>query len=356
MILARVKKTFPAGRDSAGFSIDVEMKTDAAVTVLFGESGAGKTLTLDAIAGFVRPDEGRVMINDDLLFDGATGVHLPPQARRCGYVFQSYALFPNMTLRQNLEFAAEFRPKLDRHRKVNEMLELFRLSEIAGRKPHELSGGQKQRCSIARALLAEPRVLLLDEPAQGLDPTLRTELHEVLRKVRAAFTTPIVMVTHDLDEAFALGDRMFIYHQGRILQQGTPTEIFDKPGSLTVARQLGVYNLIEAEVLTLDPGRNTSSLKYAEFELSGPYLPGKFKGDRVWVCVRPEEVRAVVRMGRPGVGQVAVQLERATPRPGAMRLEFDRDLTADIGREEYERNRHVKDWVLEFPAATLRVL
>ncbi|MBI4909941.1 MAG: ABC transporter ATP-binding protein [Acidobacteria bacterium] len=356
MILARIKKAFPPGKDSAAFTIDADFRTDAPVTVLFGESGSGKTLTLDAIAGFVRPDEGRVMINDDLLFDGATGVHLPPQARRCGYVFQNYALFPNMTLRQNLEFAAEFRPKLDRHRKVNEMLELFRLADIAGRKPHELSGGQKQRCSIARALLAEPRVLLLDEPAQGLDATLRAELHVVLRKVRAAFTTPIVMVTHDLDEAFALGDRMFIYQAGRILQQGTPTEIFDRPASLAVARQLGVYNLLEAEVLTLDPGRNTSTLRYADFDLQGPYLPGKFKGDHVWVCVRPEELRPSVRTARPGMGQVAVQLERATPRPGAMRLEFDRDLVADINRDDYERNRHLKDWILDFPTSSLRVL
>ena len=164
MIQARIRKQYAAGPDSAGFSLDLEFRAAAGVTVLFGSSGAGKTLTLDSIAGFVRPDEGRILLDDQILFDGAAGVHLPPRARHCGYVFQNYALFPHMTLRQNLEFAAERSPRLGRHRKVTEMLEKFHLTEVAGRRPYQLSGGQKQRCSIARALIGAPRVLLLDEP------------------------------------------------------------------------------------------------------------------------------------------------------------------------------------------------
>src|SRR6185436_341207 len=216
--------------------------------------------------------------------------------------------------------------------KVNEMLELFRLDELAGRKPHELSGGQKQRCSIARALLAEPRVLLLDEPAQGLDPLLRAELYEVLRNVRGAFDTPILMVSHDLEECFALGDRMFLVRDGKLVQQGTPAEIFDKPAGVAVARQLGIYNIVEAEVVTLDPGRNTSLLRLDEFELRGPYLPGKFKGDRVWLCVRPEELRAFPRNGKPEMNQIPAIFQRAISRPGAMRLQFDRQLEVDVSR------------------------
>ena len=127
MIQAKIRKQYAAGPDSAGFSLDIEFRAAAGVTVLFGSSGAGKTLTLDSIAGFVRPDEGRILLDDQILFDGAAGVHLAPRARRCGYVFQNYALFPHMTLRQNLEFAAERTPRLGRHRKVTEMLEKFRL-------------------------------------------------------------------------------------------------------------------------------------------------------------------------------------------------------------------------------------
>src|SRR5271154_4911475 len=119
MIQARLRKTFPARPDSAGFSVDVEFQASAGVTVLFGPSGSGKTLVLDSIAGFVRPDEGRILLDDHILFDGATGVHLPPQARDCGYVFQKGALFPHMTLRENLDFAVERLPRLERHRRVN---------------------------------------------------------------------------------------------------------------------------------------------------------------------------------------------------------------------------------------------
>src|SRR5271163_2343259 len=236
MLHARLRKTFPQRPDSAGFSLDVEFQAAAGVTVLFGPSGSGKTLVLDAVAGFVRPDEGRILLDDDLLFDGATGVHLPPQARNCGYVFQSYALFPHMTLRENLAFAAERRPRLERHRRVNEMLERFRLTEAAGRRPHELSGGQRQRCSIARALIGGPKLLLLDEPAQGLDAPLRAEFYETLRRVRADFQTPVLLVTHDLDECFELGDEMIVLREGKIVQTGAPREILDRPASLDVAR------------------------------------------------------------------------------------------------------------------------
>src|SRR5437588_8733074 len=139
MIAARLRKTFPQRDDSAAFSLDVEFDAASGVTVLFGPSGSGKTLTLDSVAGFVRPDEGRILLDDEILFDGAARVHLAPQARHCGYVFQNYALFPHMTLRQNLEFAVERVPRLERHRKVNEMLEKFHIADVSGRRPYGLS-------------------------------------------------------------------------------------------------------------------------------------------------------------------------------------------------------------------------
>ena len=163
MIQARIGKRFPPGPESAGFELSVELQAAAGVTVLFGASGSGKTLTLDCIAGFVTPDTGRVLLDDEILYDAAAKVNLRPQARNCGYVFQNYALFPHMTLRGNLAFAAERKPRLERHRRVNDMLEKFQLAGVSGRRPHEVSGGEKQRCSIARALIGEPKLLLLLE-------------------------------------------------------------------------------------------------------------------------------------------------------------------------------------------------
>ncbi len=356
MIRARLRKTFPARPDSASFSLDLEFQAAAGVTVLFGPSGAGKTLTLDLIAGFVRPDDGRILLDDEILFDGAAGVCLAPQARNCGYVFQDYALFPHMTLRQNLEFAAERRPRLERHRRVNEMLERFRLNDAAGRRPHEVSGGQRQRCSIARALIGAPKLLLFDEPAQGLDAPLRAEFYEVLRQVRTDFKTPMLLVTHDLDECFELGEEMLVVREGRLVQSGSPSSILDQPANVDVARLLGVFNLIPAEIRALDPGRNTSKVQMGEYELDGPYFPAHLKGDRVTVCVRPEMLAARERNGRPGANQIPAQLERTVEKPQGMRLEFAGGIAVELARPEYERIRDAKEWLIEFPRESLRVL
>jgi ABC-type sulfate/molybdate transport systems ATPase subunit len=287
-------------------------------------------------------------------------VHLTPQARNCGYVFQKYALFPHMTLRENLAFAAERRPRLERHRRVNDIIEKFRLTDAASRRPHEVSGGQRQRCSIARALIGAPRVLLLDEPAQGLDAVLRAELYEVLRQVRAEFKTPVLMVTHDLDECFELGEEMIVLREGKIVQSGLPRKILDQPANLDVARLLGAFNLIPAEIRTLDPGRNVSRIQIGEHEIEGPYFPGHFKGDRVTVCVRPDQLLAMPRNGKPGTNQIPVSLERAVEQPHGMRLEFNGSvagpLAAILARPDFERYRDARDWVIQFPSSSLRVL
>lgn len=354
MIRARISKRFAAGRESAGFALDVDFQAAAGVTVLFGSSGSGKTLTLDCIAGFVRPDEGRILLDDEILFDGAAGVHLPPQKRNCGYVFQNYALFPHMTLRQNLEFAVERRPRLERHRRVAEMLESFRLTEVAGRRPYELSGGQKQRCSIARALIGGPRILLLDEPARGLDAPLRAELYAVLRQVRADFPTPVLLVTHDLDECFELGDEMLVMREGSVVQSGPPAQVLNKPASVEVARLLGRFNLLPAEIRALDPGRNSSRLKVAESEIAGPYLPGHLLGDHVWLCLRPSDLQATPRNGRPGQNQIAAVLQRTVQTPGALRLEFDQGIVVEAGPAPVDAA--TRDWYIEIPQAAVRVI
>ena len=356
MIQARIVKRFPPRRDSAAFTLDVDLRTGSGVTVLFGPSGAGKTLTLDCIAGLARPDEGRILIGDRLVFDAEAGVSLPARARRCGYVFQNYALFPHMTLRENLAFGAERVPPRERHRRIGEMLERFRLSDVGGRRPHELSGGQRQRCSIARALIGGPEMLLLDEPARGLDAPLRADLYEVLRQVRAEFEAPVLLVTHSIEEAFELATELVVLNSGTVVQRGTPTAVCDDPENLEVARLLGIYNLLPVEIRRLDPSRNASVLRWGEQEISGMYYPGRLIGDRVHICVAPQDLRAVPRDGRAGANQVAVQLSRAIEKPAAVRLEFEGGVAAEIPRGEWEPRRHVREWLVEFPATSLKVL
>lgn len=356
MIQARIRKQYAATADSAGFSLDVDLRAAAGVTVLFGASGAGKTLTLDSIAGFVRPDEGRILLDDQILFDAAARVHLPPRMRHCGYVFQNYALFPHMTLRQNLEFAAERAPRLGRHRKVSEMLERFHLAEAAGRRPYQLSGGQKQRCSIARALIGEPRILLLDEPGRGLDAPLRADFYALLREVRQDFHTPALLVTHDTDECFQLADEMVVMRDGRAVQSGTPRKVFEQPANIDVARLLGLYNLLPVEIRALDPGRNSSRLRYQDFELNGPYFPGRLIGDQVWLYVRPDELSVAPRNGRLAFNQIPSTLLRSIEKPERLRLEFSGDIAVEVPSEDAGKYRGVKDWVVEFPSRDLRIL
>lgn len=356
MIRARIRKQFPSGPESAGFALDVEFEAAKGITVLFGPSGAGKTLTLDCIAGFARPDEGRILLDDEILFDGAARVHLSPQDRQCGYVFQNYALFPHMTLRKNLEFAADRIPRLERHRKINDIIERFHLADVSGRRPHELSGGQKQRCSIARALIRAPRLLLLDEPARGLEAPLRAELYSVLRQVRDEFAIPILLVTHDFEECFELGDQMIVVREGRVAQTGTPRRIFDQPANVDIARLLGVFNLLPVEIRGLDPGRNTSRLHYADSELTGPYFPGRLIGDHAWLCIRPDQLAAKPRNGRMGFNEVPAKLKRVVEKPEHLRLEFEGDIAVDMEGSRFENYAHVKEWTIEFPQTGLKIL
>jgi len=355
MLDARIRKRFPAGADSAGFSLEIDLKADSGVTVLFGPSGAGKTLTLDCIAGFVVPDSGRILLDDEMLFDGDRRVSVPPQKRHCGYVFQNYALFPHMSLRKNLQFALQDAPRLDRHRRINDMLQRFSLTDVAGRRPHQVSGGQQQRCSIARAIIRQRRILLLDEPARGLDAPLRQDLYGIIRQVNEELRIPVLLVSHDLDECFTLANQMVVLSEGRIVQTGSPKEIVNKPASADLVRLLGVDNLLRMEVRALDPSRKSSRLRFNETELAGPYLPGKLIGDQVWICVRPDRLTAMPREGKPAANQVPATLARVTETPRGLRLQFTGDLAVEM-RGNADEMRRVKEWLIEFPPAELRAL
>jgi molybdate transport system ATP-binding protein len=349
MMDVRIRKRFPAGEESAGFHLDVQFEAAAGITVLYGPSGSGKTMTLDSIAGFVMPDAGRIMLGNRILFDAEAPVQLRPQHRACGYVFQNYALFPHMTVRQNLAFAAYQLPRLERHRRIAELLDRFRLDDLAGRYPRELSGGQKQRASIARALIAEPQALLLDEPGRGLDAQLRTDLYSLVLEMKKSLRIPVLLVTHDLEECFALADNVLIYSRGRIVHRGAPLNLLHNPGTSEVARLLGDFNIYQAEILALDPAQQTSRIRMLGHDWNGPHLRGCFLGDRITLCARPEELRIA---GKPGDNRVRVELMRSTERPQSVRADFGNDLVVDVPRSEWAEKPDAL-WV-EIPPASLR--
>jgi ABC-type sulfate/molybdate transport systems ATPase subunit len=198
--------------------------------------------------------------------------------------------------------------------------------------------------------------LLLDEPARGLDAPLRAELYAVLRQVRREFGIPVLLVTHDFDECFELGEEMIVLRDGRIVQSGPPQKVFEQPANVDVARLLGLYNLLPIEILGLDPGRNVSRLRYQDFDLTGPYFPGRLIGDRVWLCVRPDLLAVAPRDGRRGMNQMPATLLRTVERPDRVRMEFAGDIAVELGRADFDKHQNVKEWLIEFPQSTLRIL
>jgi molybdate transport system ATP-binding protein len=355
---ARLIKRFAAGPESEAFELNIHLRAGLGATVLLGPSGAGKTLTLNCLAGFARPDEGRILVNDELYFDAATGVHLPPRRRRCGYIFQDHALFPHMSVRENLRFAASSAAvdksgKLNRHRRINDLLEAFELSELAARKPAQLSGGQKQRAALARILVREPRILLLDEPTRGLDARLRQAFYDVLRKTRERLRVPLVLVTHDLEECFELADTVFLMHRGEFVQSGPREVVFQRPASTDVARSVGVYNIIPAEIAALDPAQNTSRLRVLNRDIEGPYLPGHLIGDRGFLCIRQFEMKVLPPRAGAARNQLMLRVVSSSASSHGVRLAFEGDVFATVSETEYEQLRGNDCLRLEIPTSAV---
>jgi molybdate transport system ATP-binding protein len=358
---ARLVKQFSPGPDFDAFRLDLHLRTGPGITVLFGSSGAGKTLTLNCLAGFARPDEGRILVRDELYFDAATNVHLPPQRRRCGYIFQDHALFPHMTVKENIAFAVSVAPiengrGLHRRRRVGELLNLFELGDLAGRKPAQLSGGQKQRAALARVMAGEPRLLLLDEPTRGLDTRLRDAFYDALRKTCKRLDIPALLVTHDLDECYELADCVCVIDGGHLLQAGPRDSVFSKPVSIEVARLLGIYNLVPAEITALDPSRNTSRLAAMNSLLDATYLPGHLLGDCGWLCVRESDLRVRCVKARDSNNQLALRVRSINHVANGVRIRFEHDFCAIVSETEWKELLADDTLWVELPASAIHFI
>lgn len=242
MIQAHINKQLHGA--NGDFTLDASFHiAESEFVALFGASGVGKTTLLRCLAGLELPEQGKLVVNGETWLDSAVRINLPPQLRRVGYMFQDYALFPNMTVRGNLEFA--LRKGADQ-RRINELLELMALGELQHRKPDSLSGGQKQRVALARALASEPRLLLLDEPFSALDAEMRARLHDEILRLQKHFGITTVIVSHDVSEVCKLTSRVMMMEAGRIVQQGKPIDVFSAGQTSGKFRFTGEILAIEA--------------------------------------------------------------------------------------------------------------
>jgi len=248
-------------RQPAPIPLDAEFAcAPGQVLALVGPSGSGKSSLLRCIAGLLTPAEGRIGCAGETWLDTARGLDVPTPRRRIGFVFQSYALFPHLTALENVMEGLGDVPPGGRRSRAQALLALVHLAGLEDRTPHRLSGGQQQRVAVARALARNPHVLLLDEPFSAVDRSTREKLYGELADLRRQLRMPVILVTHDLDEAAMLADRMCILSHGRTLQSGPPLEVLQRPASVAVARLVGLKNIFAGTVVSHDPGAGTTLL------------------------------------------------------------------------------------------------
>jgi molybdate transport system permease protein len=232
----------------ADFTLAISFRVEEETLSVLGASGAGKTMLLRCIAGIENPDRGRIVLNDRVLFDSEKRIALPARERRVGMLFQNYALFPHRTVAENLAFGIEEEAPTTRRTTTAMLLERLHLSGLESRYPRELSGGEQQRVALARALAIEPQALLLDEPLAALDTHLRSQIEMQLQETFAAYRRPALLVTHNIDEAYRLGQSLVVLSRGKIIASGDKEEIFRHPATSEVARLTGCKNISRATV------------------------------------------------------------------------------------------------------------
>jgi putative spermidine/putrescine transport system ATP-binding protein len=327
--IENIRKQFGAAVAVSDFSLEI---AEGELVTFLGPSGCGKTTTLRMIAGFITPTAGRILIGDTDV------TRLPVHKRDTGMVFQRYALFPHMTVAENVAFGLEMHkvPKAERDAKIRRVLDMVRMTELRDRYPRQLSGGQQQRVAIARALAIEPKVFLLDEPLSNLDAKLRLEVREEIRSLQQRLGLTTVFVTHDQEEALAIADRMAIMHDGIVQQVGAPDTLYERPANLFVADFLGKMNVFTGRgqadnQFHTDAGQRIATpggagathvgvrperVRLAEQPSGGNALPGVVESSLYLGSVL--EVRVQLEGGNRMISRVATGgAGRAQPAPGA---------------------------------------
>jgi molybdate transport system ATP-binding protein len=300
VLFMKIQKPY-SGR--ADFILDLDLSAAPGFTILFGASGAGKTTLLDCIAGLAKPGTGTITVGGRPFFDASTNVDLPVAQRNVGYVFQDLALFPHLTVEGNLGYGLNRLRAPEREQRIGSVLDAFRIKDLRKRRPGEISGGERQRVALARSLVTNPCILLLDEPLAALDAVTKSRIVEDLRSWNEAHQIPILYVTHSRDEVFALGNRVVVLDRGRILALGTPHDVMTTPRQETVAQLAGFENIFDVRVESTHQGRGTMTCQLlpggvsletplARVDAGSSLRVGIRAGDILLAITRPEGLSA----------------------------------------------------------------
>ena len=327
----RIRKRFP--NPEGTFNVNVHFRALAGFTIVFGASGAGKTTILDCIAGLIKPDEGRIFVGGEELYDSEKKCNLPAWKRRVGYVHQDLALFPHLTAEENVGYGLRSLGAAERRSQIGEIMTRLRIDRLRDRHPAQISGGERQRVALARTLVTEPRVLLLDEPLAALDRPAKSSLVNDLRKWNQNHRIPILFVTHNGEEVFALGDEVIILDSGRIVAQGLPHEVMRAPRLETIAQLSGFENVFDVTVTALHESRGTMTCKVgkSKVELETPLVRADI-GTRLRVGIRAGDLLLATEKPRG--------LSARNILPGTIKRLEQRDViiaaTIDCGGVEFE--------------------
>ena len=321
------------GNTTAVDGISMEVPTGAFVTFL-GPSGCGKTTTLRMIGGFEHPDSGEIYIK------GEEMGNRPPHQRDTSTVFQNYALFPHMSVADNIAFGLRERkvPKAEIRKRVSDMLQLIELPQVANRKPRQLSGGQQQRVALARSLIIEPTVLLLDEPLGALDLKLRKQMQIELKRIQRQVGITFIYVTHDQEEALTMSDRIIVMSDGQIEQEGSAEDIFARPRTRFVAGFMGAENILDVDIVNRDAASTRIRLASRETTIPAP-VPGS--ANSAVVVIRPEKVRLGVEDGWKG--RVKECVYKGTFMSYLVVLEDGTEVHADLAHDDVSHRHGVGD-------------
>ena len=270
-------------RRLSDFTLDVAVDCPYPVTAIFGPSGAGKTTLLNLVAGLQRPDWGEVRIDGEVLFSSERGINLPPERRRMGYVFQDELLFPHLTVRENLRYGYDLLPPTDRRFEMDRIVDLLGLGPLLERRPDRLSGGEQQRVALGRAILASPRLLLMDEPLASLDRGLKDRIMPYLRHLRSDLGIPMLYVSHSVAEILELTGQVIVLKAGRVVAHGDFFEVAHQPEVLPLVEAHGFENVLPVEVIS------GTRVRYRDQELTVPPC-GRLKGRRIFIGIRANDI------------------------------------------------------------------
>jgi molybdate transport system ATP-binding protein len=329
ILRARIRKQFTRARD-CGLRVEAEFQIPPGVMILFGPSGAGKSTLLRCISGIYRPDEGRVSVGDRVFYDSQLSINMEPAKRHIAFVFQELALFPHLTVEENTAYGLRRLHRDERETRTRRILESFQVAQLRRRMPTEISGGERQRVALARSLVTEPCALLLDEPLNSLDAAVKAGILDDLRAWNAERGIPILYVTHDREEALALGQRMMLLEHGRVSAEGAPMQVLDSPRRESVARLSGFENILDVEIVAVHetngtmtcrplthraenptgeetPENITLEIPFTRMSHDGPVHIAIRAGDIMLATVRPEKLSArnilaghIAEVGRTG--------------------------------------------------------